>query len=110
IKCNELSCRRKPSMRLFGIIICSFAVIIYMTSVSYAQPDFSVSAENAILIEQCTGEVLYEKKAHEQKQIDSITKIMTAIIAIESGQMHEEARSEERRVGKECKNREGARR
>ena len=85
-------------MRLFGVIICSFAVIFYMTSISYAQPDFNVSAENAIVIDQSTGEVLYEKKAHEQKQIASITKIMTAIIAIESGQMHEEATTSRRAI------------
>src|SRR5699024_12031903 len=51
-----------------------------------------------ILIEQSTGEVLYEKKAHEQKQIASITKIMTAIIAIELGQMNEEAKTSRRAI------------
>nr|WP_244856760.1 D-alanyl-D-alanine carboxypeptidase family protein [Oceanobacillus sp. J11TS1] len=50
----------------------------------------SVSAQHAILIEQSSGRVLFEKNAVEQASIASITKVMTAIIAIESGKMNEE--------------------
>ncbi|MFO1441758.1 D-alanyl-D-alanine carboxypeptidase [Bacillus sp. Bva_UNVM-123] len=49
----------------------------------------SVSARSAILMEQSSGRVLFEKDAHVRSRIASITKIMTAIIAIESGQMEE---------------------
>ncbi|WML47656.1 D-alanyl-D-alanine carboxypeptidase family protein [Neobacillus sp. PS3-34] len=49
----------------------------------------SVSAKSAILMEQKTGRVLYEKDAHKISRIASITKIMTAILAIESGKMDE---------------------
>lgn len=49
----------------------------------------SVSARNAILMEQETGRVLFEKAAHEKRRIASITKIMTAILAIESGRLDE---------------------
>jgi len=49
----------------------------------------SVSARSAILMEQTTGRVLFEKDAHTKRRIASITKIMTAIIAIESGKMDE---------------------
>ncbi len=49
----------------------------------------SVSAVGAILMEQESGRVLYEKEAHEPMRIASITKIMTAILAIESGKMEE---------------------
>ncbi|MFX3624728.1 MAG: D-alanyl-D-alanine carboxypeptidase family protein [Ectobacillus sp.] len=48
-----------------------------------------VSAHNAVLMEQHSGRVLYEKLAHEPRKIASITKIMTAILAIESGRMSE---------------------
>lgn len=50
---------------------------------------FSVSSSGAILMEQKTGRVLYEKNSHEIRRIASITKIMTAIIAIESGKMND---------------------
>ncbi|MEW9674677.1 D-alanyl-D-alanine carboxypeptidase family protein [Lentibacillus sp. L22] len=47
----------------------------------------STSAKQAILMEQSSGRVLYEKDANQRRPIASITKIMTAIIAIESGKM-----------------------
>jgi serine-type D-Ala-D-Ala carboxypeptidase (penicillin-binding protein 5/6) len=53
-----------------------------------AQASVSVSARSAILIEQGSGRVLFEKDAHKVSRIASITKIMTAILAIESGKMN----------------------
>jgi D-alanyl-D-alanine carboxypeptidase len=47
----------------------------------------SVSAKSAILMEQKTGRILFEKDAFTKRRIASITKIMTAILAIESGKM-----------------------
>ncbi|MDQ0161485.1 D-alanyl-D-alanine carboxypeptidase family protein [Aeribacillus alveayuensis] len=49
----------------------------------------SVNAESAILMDQDSGRILYEKNAYSKMRIASITKIMTAIIAIESGKMDE---------------------
>ncbi|WP_062198376.1 D-alanyl-D-alanine carboxypeptidase family protein [Massilibacterium senegalense] len=46
-----------------------------------------VSAATAIVMEASSKRVLFDKDAHEQKRIASITKIMTAILAIESGKM-----------------------
>lgn len=50
---------------------------------------FSVSGQSAILMEQESGRVLYEKDAHKQLRIASITKIMTTLLAIELGKMDE---------------------
>nr|WP_307345615.1 D-alanyl-D-alanine carboxypeptidase family protein [Metabacillus malikii] len=55
-----------------------------------------VSARSAILIEQESGRVLYEKNAHQKMRIASITKIMTAILAIESGKLKETVTVSER--------------
>ena len=41
-------------------------------------------------MEQHSGRVLYEKNAHTPMRIASITKIMTAILAIESGMLNDE--------------------
>lgn len=49
----------------------------------------SVSAQNAILMDQSNGTVLFEKSAKDPQLIASITKIMTAVLAIESGKMDE---------------------
>ena len=45
----------------------------------------NVSASCAILMEGDTGRILYEKNAHEPRLIASITKLMTALVALESG-------------------------
>lgn len=50
-------------------------------------PSVSVSARGAILMDQESGRLLFGKNAHEQMRIASITKIMTAIVAIESGKL-----------------------
>jgi D-alanyl-D-alanine carboxypeptidase len=48
-----------------------------------------VSASSAVLLEQKSGRILFEKDAHTKRRIASITKIMTAILAIESGKMNQ---------------------
>lgn len=42
------------------------------------------SAVSAILVDAETGRVLYEKNADEKRMIASITKLMTALVAVES--------------------------
>ncbi|PGS47559.1 D-alanyl-D-alanine carboxypeptidase family protein [Bacillus sp. AFS041924] len=46
-----------------------------------------VSARNAVLMDQKTGRILYGKAMHDSERIASITKIMTALLAVESGKM-----------------------
>jgi serine-type D-Ala-D-Ala carboxypeptidase (penicillin-binding protein 5/6) len=46
-----------------------------------------ISSETAILIDGTTGEVLFEKNSHKPMYPASITKILTAIIAIEEGDL-----------------------
>ncbi|MFB4163487.1 D-alanyl-D-alanine carboxypeptidase family protein [Alteribacillus sp. JSM 102045] len=45
----------------------------------------NVSGKSAVLLEQDSGRVLFGKKEHEKRKIASITKIMTSILAVESG-------------------------
>lgn len=47
----------------------------------------SVSAVSAILINADTGSVLYEKNAYEQRAMASTTKIMTALLTAEAGDL-----------------------
>ena len=46
--------------------------------------DLNLDCESAILIEQNSGEVLYEKNAHEQLRPASVTKLMTLLLIFES--------------------------
>lgn len=44
-----------------------------------------VSASGAVLLDAGSGRVLWEHNAHEKRYIASITKLMTALVALESG-------------------------
>lgn len=50
-----------------------------------AQPKISAAA--AILIDASTGQILYAKKADQRRSPASLTKIMTAMIALEYGEL-----------------------
>ncbi|WP_068671970.1 D-alanyl-D-alanine carboxypeptidase family protein [Oceanobacillus sp. Castelsardo] len=79
-------------IRILLLTVIFFAAnLLISTNGQAASAAPGVSANNAVLIEQSTGRVLFEKEAHSQESIASITKIMTAIIAIESGKMEEKA-------------------
>lgn len=49
-----------------------------------SQIDFAKNARSAILIEQDTGTILFEKNAHEQLPPASMTKIMTMLLIMEA--------------------------
>ena len=55
-----------------------------------AKDELNLDCESAILIEQNSGQVLYEKNAHEQLRPASVTKVMTILLtfeALEAGQI-----------------------
>ncbi len=89
INCKDNTSAGGRVMRGYAVlmIVCFLVSILVYPSVGQAKP--GVSANNAVLMEQSSGRVLYNKQAHEQRPIASITKIMTAIVAIESGKMNE---------------------
>ncbi len=70
-------------------MIISLVALLFLANIPQkVNAAVRVSADSAILIEQKTGRILFEKDAHEKRRIASITKIMTAILAIESGKMN----------------------
>ncbi|WP_096911899.1 D-alanyl-D-alanine carboxypeptidase family protein [Neobacillus jeddahensis] len=76
-------------MRMISKLII-FSLMVSLLIVNIPQKvdaSLGVSAASAVLIEQKSGRVLFEKDAHTKRRIASITKIMTAILAIESGKM-----------------------
>lgn len=50
----------------------------------------AVSAKGAVLIDSVTGEILFEKNAKSKLPMASTTKIMSAMLALESGNLDEE--------------------
>lgn len=79
---------------IFPLIAAIFIAFIPLK----AHASYSVSAQSAILMEQSSGRVLYDKDANKPLRIASITKIMTAILAIESGKMDERVKVSENAV------------
>ncbi|MCM3599725.1 D-alanyl-D-alanine carboxypeptidase [Robertmurraya korlensis] len=73
--------------KVFVLIIITFFILFHIP-VS-ANTNINVSSQYAVLMEQSSGRVLFEKGAHEKRRIASITKIMTAVLAIESGKLNE---------------------
>jgi D-alanyl-D-alanine carboxypeptidase (penicillin-binding protein 5/6) len=46
--------------------------------------EITISAPSAVLMEKDTGEVLYEKNAHEKMEPASVTKVMTLLLVVEA--------------------------
>lgn len=68
-------------------IFASLLLTIFLISLI---PSLAISAEldleskSAVLIEATTGQVIYEKNAHEKRPPASVTKLMTLLVAIEA--------------------------
>lgn len=74
----------------FYILLCVFLLcMLVWTQVAFAEEP-SVSAKSAVLMEKNSGRVLYIKNGHDLLPMASTTKIMTAILAIERGNMEQE--------------------
>lgn len=61
--------------------------ILFSLCIKVNATAISLSAKSAILINAVNNEVVYEKNAYEKRGMASTTKIMTALLAIERGNM-----------------------
>ncbi len=84
-------------MRKLLVIILAVLVIL-PSGDAYSLTPPRLTARSALLLDQATGRILYSKNAHEKLPMASTTKIMTAILALESGRMSEVVRVSERAV------------
>lgn len=79
---------KKYRQILTFVVICGMIMVMMTQTVTaYAA---GTSARSAIVIDSATGEILYEQNAYEKLPMASTTKIMTALIALESGSLDEE--------------------
>ena len=66
--------------------VAAFAALLLIPAVSVkASSPPELSAVSAVLMDAESGRVLFERNAHEERAIASITKLMTALVAAESG-------------------------
>ncbi|MFP3720152.1 D-alanyl-D-alanine carboxypeptidase family protein [Niallia circulans] len=71
------------------IILTIITSILFLAIPQKSSAQMYVSAQSAILMEQDSGRVIFEKDAHTKRRIASITKIMTALLAVESGKLED---------------------
>jgi D-alanyl-D-alanine carboxypeptidase (penicillin-binding protein 5/6) len=74
-------------MKKIALIFLCLLLINVPVSVFAAEP--KVAAHGAVLMEAGTGRVLWGKNEHEPLPVASTTKIMTAILTLESGRLNE---------------------
>ena len=63
-----------------------FCVLFFLPISAHAEP-IEISAKSAIVLEYGTGQVLYAKDADRRLPMASTTKIMTALLALEQGEL-----------------------
>ena len=91
-------------MKTKKFFLLCFIFIIFFTGATYAANDLEeltvsqsalnanlkIYSDSAILLENSTGKILYEKNSEQKMYPASTTKIMTAILAIENGNLNDE--------------------
>lgn len=89
----------KIALRIVGASLILMLVFPWATFA--APPAVQTSAEGAALIDVASGRLLVSKNGDKQMRIASLTKIMTAITAIEHGTLSDSVKVSSRAAGKE---------
>jgi len=77
---------RRSLLKIAVIVLAFMSVFSYNITAPKAT-ELSVTARSAVVMEATTGRVLYQKNANEKMPMASTTKIMTAIVALENGDL-----------------------
>ncbi len=88
-------------MTSIGLLIACLSATLMQTSALAAAAPVSTQAKGAALIDVTSGRLLYSHNGDTPMRIASLTKIMTAIVAIEHGEMSDMVKTSERAAGKE---------
>lgn len=89
-------------MRMRRLFIGISSLFLFFTGHSYASVEIPViHAKAAALIDVQSGRILYEMNGNERLPIASLTKIMTAIVAIEEGDLKSKVKVGKNAVGVE---------
>jgi D-alanyl-D-alanine carboxypeptidase len=90
----------KPRM-LIMLVVASLVAAAASPSAAAAPRPVSTNAEAAALIDVESGRLLYSHNGDKRMRIASLTKIMTAIVAIEHGDLSDIVKTGRRAAGKE---------
>lgn len=84
---RALSPEQERLMRSGLIDSTSLSTVLNLDSIAGSEPLGSLTADAWMLIDDSTGCIISEKNANELRNMASITKMMTCLLAIENGQM-----------------------
>lgn len=93
--------------RIVSISLLISIVLLFESAAAVAAPETGLPpepanhAQAAALIDVSSGRILYEKEGDNQMRIASLTKIMTAIVAIEHGNLKDKVTVSRNAFGKE---------
>ncbi|WP_219836490.1 D-alanyl-D-alanine carboxypeptidase family protein [Paenibacillus sp. R14(2021)] len=88
--------------RLVRIAVAALLLLPGITGLASAAPDkITTGAKGAALIDVTSGRILYSHNGDKSMLIASLTKIMTAIVAIEHGRLSDMVMTSKRAAGKE---------
>jgi serine-type D-Ala-D-Ala carboxypeptidase (penicillin-binding protein 5/6) len=73
-------------MRKFAAALLTL-LLLFHAAVGFAMEPPKITARAAILLDRATGRILFSKNAYEQLPMASTTKVMTSILALESGRL-----------------------
>jgi D-alanyl-D-alanine carboxypeptidase len=90
----------KPRMLIIPLVAALLATAV-SPSAAASPPPVATSAEAAALIDVESGRLLYSHNGDKRMRIASLTKIMTAIVAIEHGDPSDIVKTSRRAAGKE---------
>ena len=92
-------------MKLKTIIIIISLVLLFQTDIkdiySAGEESLAITAKSSILIDANTGRVLYSNNANEKLAIASTTKIMTALLALDKGDLDKKIKVKKEYTGVE---------
>ena len=69
---------------LFSLFVLIIPIVVYGAETVANEVELANSARSAILIEQSTGQILFEKNSHEKIPPASMTKMMSLLLIMES--------------------------
>ncbi|MBR0264684.1 MAG: D-alanyl-D-alanine carboxypeptidase [Prevotella sp.] len=84
-----LSPEQERLARINMIDSTSLSEVVNLDSIDGFEQLSSLTADVWMLIDDSTGCIISEKNADEQRQMASITKMMTCLLALENGQMND---------------------
>ncbi|WP_243414828.1 D-alanyl-D-alanine carboxypeptidase family protein [Sporosalibacterium faouarense] len=89
----------KVNKKLFIFVLCFMLVSIVEFSIASEYNAPPVNGKSGILLESESGRILYSNNEHQRLPIASTTKIMTALLALEHGNLDEKVKVDKKSIG-----------